>query len=194
MSTQQPERPPEAVVTADQVVASNIARFRRAAGMTQAELGAVLGWSAANVSAAERSADRGRERRRFDAQMLTEISLALGVPLAGLFLPPSDDGTAASYRISAAGACLDMGDLMASVVMIDNDDDTGQAEAYRDAFAAAARRYLSPEWAERTAGYLGGATVEERSELAARLRLYRDEAARQAAAWGDLADAVEAGK
>jgi len=192
MSTQQPAPPPAVSVTADQVVAGNIARFRRAAGMTQGELGVHLGWSAANVSAAERSADAARERRRFDAQTLTEISLALGIPLVGLFLPPPGDGTDADYGIGAVGKSWTMGDLLARVVAFDSDDDTNQAEAYREAYRNAARMYLSPEWAERIAGYLGGQPVEERAELVAGLREDREAALRTARRLGELADALEA--
>ena len=194
MSTEEPEQIPVVTVTADQVVAGNVARFRRAAGMTQAELGAAIGWSPANVSAAEKSADPSRERRRFDAQTLTEISLALGVPLAALFLPPPDDATAAEYRIAAVGQSWAMGEFMEAVVMIDNDDGTAQADAYRDAFNVAVNLYLSPEWAARAAAYLKGNTPDARADLAEQLRHYRDEAARQAAAWAQLADAVEAEK
>src|ERR1700690_800863 len=92
-----PGGPPAEQVTVDQLVALNIRHWRNAAGLTQADLGGRLGWSAANVSAAERSADPARDPRRFDAQTLTEIALALGVPLAALFLPPGDDGERACY-------------------------------------------------------------------------------------------------
>lgn len=192
MSKEDPALPPPVNVTVDQVVAGNLARFRRAAGMTQAELGARLGWSAANVSAAERSADPVRERRRFDAQTVTEISLALGIPLSAFFLPPPGDGIDADYSVTVNGKSWTMGDFMSSVVMIDSDDDTDQAEAYRDAYRNAALRYLAPEWAERVAGYFTGQTAEERAELVALLRIERDAVSQGARRLGEIADAIEA--
>lgn len=192
MSPEHPAPPPVVNMTVDQVVAVNLARFRRAAGMTQGELGAHLGWSAANVSAAERSADAARERRRFDAQTVAELSLALGIPLAAFFLPPPGDGTDADYSLTVGGKSWTMGDFMSFVVMIDNDDDTGQAEAYRNAYRDAAVHYLDPEWAARVAGYFTGQSAEQRAELAALLREDRDAALRSARRLGELADAIEA--
>ena len=84
-------------VTIDQIVAMNMRYWRRAAGMTQEDLGFRLGWSAANVSAAERSAEEGRDRRRFDADTLTALSLVIGVPLHAFFFPPGDDGDGKRY-------------------------------------------------------------------------------------------------
>ena len=82
MDAPQQEGIPAVPVTADQIVALNLRHWRRAAGMTQEEAGARLGWSDKNLSAAERSWDADRDRRRFDAQTLTEMALALGVPVA----------------------------------------------------------------------------------------------------------------
>src|SRR5450755_4005243 len=91
-----PDLPAEHV-TIDQIVARNMRHWRRTAGMTQEELGARLGWSDRNVSAAELSSDEKRDRRRFDAQTLANLSLALCVPLIAFFLPPDDDGFPARY-------------------------------------------------------------------------------------------------
>ena len=114
-------------LTIDQLVARNMRRWRLAAGLTQDELGARLGWTgpraAANVSAAERSADPSRDARRFDAQTLTELSLALSVPVVAFFVPPDDDGQRARYMFTAAGRDYDMSDLMALAVMTDSPDD-----------------------------------------------------------------------
>lgn len=182
---------PERHVTADQVVAANIRRFRRAARMTQAEAGAVVGWSAASFSAAEKSADPGHERRRFDAQAVTDIAAVLGVPVSGLFLPPGDDGTAARYLITAGGTVLDMSEYMTGLVMPDSDAETPQAAAYRDAFRAAAYRYLSPEWAARAAGWLAAGTAEERADVAGMLREDQQALMRAARRLGDLAAQIE---
>lgn len=142
-----PEGPPAERVTVDQLVALNIRHWRVVAGLTQAELGERLGWSAANVSAAERSVSDGRDRRRFDAQTLAEIALALGVPLAALFLPPPDDGERASYQFTAGGRTWGMGDLMELIVMPDTIGTSPLTEAYRERFQAAAMRGGSgPAW------------------------------------------------
>lgn len=95
---------PAKVITANQLVAYNITYWRNAKGMTQDELGVLLEaftgrpWSKATVSAAERSWD-GKRIRQFDADELLALAEALEVPLAGLFLPPVDDGVEARYGI-----------------------------------------------------------------------------------------------
>jgi transcriptional regulator with XRE-family HTH domain len=73
-------------VTADQVVAWNLAWYRRAAGMTQRELEEELGWKPGRASEAERSWDSGRTRE-FNAQLLADLATILGIPVAGLFNP-----------------------------------------------------------------------------------------------------------
>ncbi len=75
-------------ITPNQVVAWNMAYYRQAAGMNQAELGERLGgWSVVSVSAAERSWD-GKRVRKFDADEVTLIAAVLGVPVAAMFIPP----------------------------------------------------------------------------------------------------------
>lgn len=88
------------MTTPNQVVAWNMARYRKAAGLSQAELGKRLGgWSAVSVSAAERSWD-GKRIRKFDADELIAVASALGVPVFALFLPP--DGTTLSAAVHEA--------------------------------------------------------------------------------------------
>lgn len=182
-----PDGPPAEKVTVDQLVALNIRHWRNAAGLTQAGLGERLGWSAANVSAAERSVDPARDARRFDAQTLTELALALGVPLAALFLPPDDDGERASYRITASGRTWDMGDLMELVVMPDATDDSPLLEAYRARFNAAAHRAatgpayerLVSRWAAGNPGIREAAAGELR-DVAARVAKIADSIAPEA--------------
>lgn len=87
--------------TVNQLIGYNIGHFRRAAGMTQEELGARLGgWSGASVSAAERSWE-GRRVRQFSADEIAAIAAVLGVPVPALLLPPADAGTAVEYVFTA---------------------------------------------------------------------------------------------
>jgi uncharacterized protein YegP (UPF0339 family)/transcriptional regulator with XRE-family HTH domain len=86
-------------VTLNQVVGYNMTWYRKAAGLTQEELGQRLGgWTKVAVSAAERSWD-GKRVRKFDADELVGIARALGVPVPALFLPPHDAGTAVIYEL-----------------------------------------------------------------------------------------------
>lgn len=188
--------PPLREITVNQVVAWNLARCRRAAGLTQEQLGARAGWSGESVSQAERSFQPGSRTREFSAQSLTVLALALGVPLTALFLPPDDDGTDVRYVITGdRGTRYAMQDYMALAVTPDGDDDTPVFEAYRDRFNAAAVRYLAPEWAATVARWTRGTRSPARvADLAAR---FRDRAAaqRQFAAEDDqLADAIEEDK
>ncbi len=88
-------------VTVNSIVALNMAYFRKAAGLTQEELGERIGWGKSVVSTAERSSDAKRVRN-FSAEDLIDISTALGVPMAALFLPPEDDEVAVRYLIATA--------------------------------------------------------------------------------------------
>ena len=187
-----PGEAPVEHVTIDQVVALNVRHWRRAAGMTQEELGRLIGWSAANVSSAERSADPSRDPRRFDAQTLVHLSLALSVPLIALIFPPEDDGERASYVFTAPDGEHDMRDLMGLVVMTDSDDDAPVMDAYRQRFRAAAGRYLDPEWQAEVGAWLRQIEgAELRAERAARLRADRDALLRSAAELESLAGAID---
>ena len=172
---------PDEPVSIDQVVALNVRYWRTAAGLTQAELGERLGWSGAVVSAAERSVDEARDRRRFDAQTLAELALALGVPLAALLLPPPDDGERASYRFIAGGRTWGMGDLMELVVMPDTAEDSPLMEKYRERFRTAALRAASgAAWGRLVHRWTAGdpgvrdAAVAELREAAARVAALAD--------------------
>lgn len=93
-------------VTVNQLVAFNIAWFRKAAGLTQDELGERLGgWSAASVSAAERSWD-GKRVRKFNTDEIVGAAVVLGVPVVALLLPPPDAGTAVDYTFTAGPASV----------------------------------------------------------------------------------------
>lgn len=181
-------------VTIDQIVAANMRYWRRVAGMTQEELGDRLGWSAANVSAVERSADEGRERRRLDAHALTQITLALGVPLIALFLPPEDDGAGKAYRFAAdaSGAEHGMRELMELVVMPDSDDAGPVMDLYRRRLADSADRYMDSAWGKEVAQLLRQAEGPEvRASRIARLRGRRADLLRTAEELGDIADTLE---
>lgn len=171
----------------------NIRRWRTAAGITQEGLGAALGWSAASVSAAERSADPARDRRRFDAQVLADLAGALDVPLMALFLPPPDDGTGARYVITtSAGREMGMSEWMDDAVMHDNGGKTPAREAWDEGFRAAMFRYLDPAWAADVARWMAADSPGKRADQAARLRAQAASVAAAAAEFASLADAIEA--
>lgn len=169
-------------ITANQVIAWNMARFRRAASLTQEELGLKIGWSGSSVSEAERSWD-GRRTREFDAQSLALISLAIGVPIMALFLPPADDGTEAHYVITGPdGRQWEMADYMERCVMPDSESDLPPVLMYRDRFNTAFNRYLATEWPEEAADFLRSIrSPDDLRQLAARL-LDREQALLQTAA------------
>ena len=185
-------------IDVDQIVAMNIRHWRRAAGMTQEELGDLLGWSAANVSAAERSADEKRERRRFDAGTLTALSLALSVPLIALFFPPEGDGTDKRYLFPGLPGDpegrteRDMADLLGLVVMTDSDDDSDVMTSYRYRFSTIVSYYLDSEWSREVARWLGRIeSAELRAIRAAHLRTRRAGLLQTAAELAELADAID---
>lgn len=168
---------PSRHVTINQVVAYNMARFRKAAGLTQEELGERLGgWTKAAVSAAERSWDRKRIRQ-FDADTLTALAMALGVPLLALFLPPEDqsDGGPLLFHAHERGAPpSSMADLMA-LVMPDSDDDTPVMHAYRERLVAAAGKYIDPDLGEDVKRWFQDATdAELRAQRLERIRWQRE--------------------
>ena len=84
-------------LTASAIVSLNVRRVREAKGWTQAEAGErmekVTGkpWSVASVSALERGWDRDGPERAFSINELDSISLAFGVTLLELLLPPSKE-------------------------------------------------------------------------------------------------------
>ena len=164
-------------MTINQVVAYNMARFRKAAGLTQEELGKRLGgWTKAAVSAAERSWD-GKRIRQFDADTVTGIAMALGVPLLALFLPPDgeDGGGPLLFRTHERGAASSsVGDLM-RLVMPDNDDDTTAMQAYRERLVAAAGKFVDPDLGEDVRRWLQDATdAELRGRRLERIRWQRE--------------------
>jgi hypothetical protein len=123
-------------VTVNQLVAYNMAYFRKAAGLGQQEFGEPLGWSVASVSAAERSWDSKRIKK-FDADEIVQIAYVLGVPLNALFLPPEDHGTAVRYVLKTRGSeDRDLSDLGADVFPAAAHDSAAMS-AYRKRLIAA---------------------------------------------------------
>lgn len=172
-----PDEVPGQHVTLNQIVAFNMARWRKAAEMTQEELGERLGgWSNATVSAAERSWD-GRRIRQFDADDLLAIALALDVPLAALFLPPDDDGARVRYLFHAhehGASCSDMGDLF-GLLLPESTGDSKAEPKWQAAYAAAVSRYQDPDRGEELVSYLDEMTsAQQRAERLERIRWERE--------------------
>jgi vacuolar-type H+-ATPase subunit E/Vma4 len=139
-----PARPvdlPERHLSLNQVVAYNMAVFRRAAGLNQDEFGEHLGgWSAASVSAAERSWD-GKRVKKFDADEIIAITRTLGIPVAALLLPPEDDGVAFRYVLDLPGGeARPLKDLLPLIVGGVTDDSPAM-DAYQGRLIAAGWRY-----------------------------------------------------
>lgn len=179
-------------ITIDQVVAWNMRHWRRASYMTQEELGERIGWSAANVSAAERSVEEHRDRRRFDAQTTAEIADALCMPLAALYLPPEDDGIGKRYvwRRDGSGP-RDMAALMA-IVMHNNDYEADVMDEYRDRFRGAVTAYLEEKWAEEVGSWFDPIGDDEaRAEQASRFRARQAQLLAAAAEQEALAEFLE---
>jgi len=166
---------PVTEVTADQIAAINIRYWRRKAGLTQEELGERIGWTGANVSAAERSADPANDKRRFDAHTLLAFAGALGVPIAALLMPPDDEGISGRYVLAPGGAGVrEMRELASFVFSEPTGDDTETMNAYRVRYWAMAQAYTDAKRGEQLAAVLGNlSTEQQRAERAARLAWQR---------------------
>jgi transcriptional regulator with XRE-family HTH domain len=129
---------PERHVTVNRLIALNMARFRKAAGMTQEQLGERLGWSNVAVSAAERSWD-GKRLRQFDADTIIAIAMAIGIPVIALFLPPEDAGVAVRYTLELPGdtGAREMADLVSHVLLPANRDGSPAMREYARRLVAA---------------------------------------------------------
>ena len=167
-------------VTINQIVARNLAYFRKVAGLTQEELGEELGWSKAVVSAAERSWDSKRIRQ-FSVDDVLAIAMALNVPLTALFLPPEDDGVnvryvfhvpdgeaaepAASSRspmLTMQAVCHGMHDLFNWILSDPGEEDEPAMTAYRTRYVSAFNAYLNADAGAEVADYIEDLTTEER--------------------------------
>jgi transcriptional regulator with XRE-family HTH domain len=181
---------PPREITVNQAVAWNVAWLRRNAGLTQEQLGELIGWTSAQVSEAERSW-AGRRVREFDAQALAAIAAGFGVPLSALFLPPEDEGVY-SFR-DGTGKERGMRDMM-RLAIPDNDEETPAMNAYRKRWNEAARRYFAddPGWMRLAARWVGN-IADRRREISGRLRAHRDALLGAAAEYDELADEIEGG-
>jgi transcriptional regulator with XRE-family HTH domain len=167
-------------ITPNQLNAFNLAYFRKAAGMTQAELGERAGLSFRAVSAAERTWDRTDGKGRvFDANLVTVLARALDIPIAAFFLPPPDDGISKRYLIHAPAEdggedCLTMHDLTWLALSDPSEDDTPVMRAYQTRYQTAINTYVGPEVAEELAARRGDLTAAEfRARLIERLQAQR---------------------
>jgi transcriptional regulator with XRE-family HTH domain len=109
-------------VRAEQVVGERIRAYREAAGMTQEDLGRVVGallgreWPRQAVSAAEKGS------RGFTASELVAIAYALRINIAMLFVPSMGDP-----EITLPGAALREADLMSTVLAVPGaEEDSGR--------------------------------------------------------------------
>lgn len=100
-----------AALNANQLVGYNLARIRKALGLSQEEASARLEpylpgkrWSKNVYSAAERSYD-GNRVRQFTADELAAMSLAFGVPVVYFLLPPrpEDRPDGALFAVGKSG-------------------------------------------------------------------------------------------
>lgn len=138
---------PVRLVTMNQLVAYNLSYWRRRLRMTQEELGTLLEvrtgrpWSKATVSSAERSWD-GKRIRQFDADEILALSTVLGVPIAGLFLPPTDDGSSTKYHVHSGSMHFlseyhDVGGLLSIILPDVADGEDGNLGHYRERLESA---------------------------------------------------------
>jgi cell division septum initiation protein DivIVA len=150
----QPGELPERRVSLSQLVSYNMAFFRRAAGMTQAQLGEPFGWSVASVSAAERAWDSQRIRK-FDADEIVKIAWVLGIPVIALLLPPQDADTAVRYRFDfGADRPVDVLDLMPRVVPEYRGDTPAMAAFRQRLLALGTSSATDPALASEEAGQI----------------------------------------
>jgi transcriptional regulator with XRE-family HTH domain len=162
---------PERRVTLNMLVGYNMTFFRKAAGLTQEELGTRLGWTNVAVSAAERSWD-GKRLRKFDADELASIAQALHVPISALFLPPEDDLRDCRYVVAGDdSAPADMRTLLSYAMSDPPGDSSPSMAAYEQRYVTAVRKYFDSRVTEAVATRLKMRVLEE--ELAARLRRAR---------------------
>lgn len=95
-------------LTANQVVAYNLARARELRGLTQDEAAELLApflgvrWSKASFSQAERSFG-GKVVRKFDADEIVAFARAFDLPVTWFYLPPPPAADGAQVKLSAGG-------------------------------------------------------------------------------------------
>ena len=178
--------PPQRHVTINQIVALNVARIRRDAGMTQGQLEQQMRWPEKTASAAETSWRPGHRARQFDAQDLIMLAQVLGVPLAALFLPPGDDGEGVTYTW---GERSSMESLLFRLLG-DTAEESPQMDAYRDRMREAITRYAhEPGWGGYIADWVAEAGI--RADALQRLQALRDALLDAESELGQIADAMK---
>lgn len=181
-----PDDLPGVLKTVNQFVAWNIACYRRAAGLTQEQLGKEIGRSKRNVSADERSWD-GDRTREFSASEIACYAAALEVPVSAMFLPPDDDGVGARYLwhpYEDSPDTFTMADLTALALPVSASTSRAM-DAYRRRVVAAMRQYMPPGWSDEADRWLDPMTEAElRDEEIEDLRADREAALRIAAKIG----------
>lgn len=153
------------------LVGYNITYFRKALGLTQAQLADRLGWTNVAVSAAERSWD-GKRVRSFAASELVMIARAFSVPIAALLLPPEDDLVDCRY-VTIVGEdderdVADMGFLLSQVMSDPPADESPSTRVYEERYVRMVRKYFDSRVAQAVAMRLKERGLEE--ELASRMR------------------------
>jgi transcriptional regulator with XRE-family HTH domain len=153
------------------LVGYNITYFRKALGLTQAQLADRLGWTNVAVSAAERSWD-GKRVRGFDASELVMLARALGVPMAALFLPPEDDLVDCRY-VTVVGEddendIADMRFLLGAAMSDPRADESLPSRVYEERYVRTVHKYLEARLADAVAMRVRERVLEE--ELASRMR------------------------
>jgi transcriptional regulator with XRE-family HTH domain len=182
------------LVTVNQVVAWNMAYYRRAAGMKQQDVADRLGWTARTVSEAERSWDSQRTRE-FDAQLLADLAAVFGVPVMAFFLPPEGHDGQDLFFPDPAGEPLDMTALM-WLALHDRPDESEVLTAYRRRLRDVTTQLLDPQWAAEVARWLdrGGdkaAIADRAAALRTKAAAAQETAAALAAEMNMLADELE---
>jgi transcriptional regulator with XRE-family HTH domain len=160
---------PERAVTPNMLAAFNMTRWRKAAGLTQEELGELLGgWTKNAVSAAE-SSWNGKRVRQFDADLICNLASIFCVPVSAFLLPPPDDGETVRYVIGGEDGPVPMERLFALLWP----DPQGQPVtaamgAYQQAVISAMAKYAGGEAAEILAENMADKAEEEEIEGALR--------------------------
>ena len=143
--------------------------------MTQEELGKLVGWSATDTSARERSSDPGARQRRFDAEELLALSDALRVPVIALLMPLDDSGP-----ITAGPVTYGPAELL-SALFPEPDPAAPVSPDYEATYVDLVNRYLDKARADLLLSYLREATADERRDA------LRDELRKHA---GSMEDAL----
>jgi transcriptional regulator with XRE-family HTH domain len=189
----EPDELPGEVKTVNQIVAWNIAYYRRAAGLTQEELGELIGGRGKRAMSADETSWGGGHTREFNASELAGLARALDVPIIAFFLPPEDDGVTVryQYRPHDGAGLFDMGDLM-SMVMPDSESESRTMDAYRRRLVAATGQYMGPSWTDDLDRWMTSMTPREiRAEEAEDLRADREALWRIAAKLSRMITAYE---